>query len=110
MGRTILWWRCIVRALGLKGQDKNKCSCYRPILLGGIMVECLGCLLITEKPTTLRDGRVVCNECECWRIECEARHVLTLPHKRIYLEEIKTKRGEAAYNILRNEMLAVRAS
>jgi len=72
------------------------------------MVECLGCLLIIERPTTLRDGRVVCNECECWRIECEARHVLTLPHKRRYLEDIKTKRGEAAYNILRNEMLAVR--
>ena len=71
-------------------------------------MDCLGCLLITEKPVTLRDGRVVCNECECWRLECEARHAMTLRDKAEYLEGIKRKRGEAAYHLLRNEMLATK--
>ena len=69
-------------------------------------MDCLGCLLVTEKPVTLRDGRVVCNVCECWRLECEARHALKLPDRAGYLEGVKLKRGEAGYHLLRNEMLA----
>jgi len=69
-------------------------------------MDCLGCLLVTEKPVTLRDGRVVCNECEAWRLECEARLAMSLRGKAEYLEKIKLKRGEAAYHLLRNEMLA----
>ena len=76
---------------------------------GGIaMVECLGCLLVVEKPIILRDGRIVCNECKAWRLECEARHAMTLPDRAGYLEGIKRKRGEAGYHLLRNEMLAIK--
>ena len=80
--------------------------CPRNRILQGGYMHCLGCLLITEKPVTLRDGTVVCNECEAWRLECEARHAMTLRDKAAYLEDIKRKRGEAAYHLLRNEMLA----
>jgi hypothetical protein len=42
-------------------------------------------------------------------LECEARHVLTKPdaEKRVYLEAIGKKRGEAARQELREEMLAL---
>ena len=79
------------------------------ILQGGYM-DCLGCLLVTEKPVTLRDGRVVCNECECWRLECEARYALTLRNRVAYLEGVKLKRGEAGYHLLRNEMLEIKGN
>jgi hypothetical protein len=52
-------------------------------------MDCLGCLLITEKPITLRDGRIVCNECEAWRLECEARHAMTLRDKAGYLKDVR---------------------
>jgi hypothetical protein len=70
-------------------------------------MDCLGCNMIETSPVTLRDGRVVCSSCECWRFECEARHVLTKPNaeKRVYLEEIGKKRGETARHELRQEMI-----
>tara|TARA_R110000868_G_scaffold357075_1_gene618483 strand:- start:155 stop:382 length:228 start_codon:yes stop_codon:yes gene_type:complete len=71
-------------------------------------MDCLGCLLITEKPITLRDGRIVCNECEAWRLECEARHAMTLRDKAGYLKDVRAKRGDAGYHLLRNEMLAIK--
>ena len=73
------------------------------------MSDCLGCNLIETSPVTLRDGRIVCSSCECWRLECEARHVLTKPNdeKRDYLEAIGKKRGEAARQELRQEMIAL---
>lgn len=40
------------------------------------MEGCLGCEGISERPVGLIDGRVVCNECPDWRMECEARHIL----------------------------------
>lgn len=72
-------------------------------------MECLGCSYIETSSVTLRDGRIVCSSCECWRLECEARHVLTKPdaEKRVYLEAIGKKRGEAARQELREEMLAL---
>ena len=72
-------------------------------------MDCLGCNLIEISPVTLRDGRVVCSSCECWRFECEARFVLTKPNdeKRDYLEGIGKKRGEAARQELRKEMIAL---
>jgi len=75
-------------------------------------VECLGCGYIKTAPVTLRDGRLVCSSCEAWRLECEARHVLTLKNKAIkeYLEGVRAKRGIDASVALRNEMLALRAS
>jgi hypothetical protein len=73
-------------------------------------MDCLGCNLIETSPVTLRDGRVVCSSCECWRHECEARFVLTKPdaEKRDFLEGIGKKRGEAARQELRQEMIAIK--
>ena len=73
------------------------------------MMDCLGCNLIETSPVTLRDGRVVCSSCECWRLECEARFVLTKPdvEKRKYLEGVMVKRGEKAKAYLREEMVAM---
>lgn len=48
---------------------------------------------------TLSDGRNVCNFCEDYREECEARHVISLASKydrREYIDGITKKRGEAA--------------
>jgi hypothetical protein len=70
-------------------------------------MDCLGCNYIETAPVTLRDGRVVCSSCQAWRLECEARHVLALPHRRAYLDEIRAKRGVEAYHDLRNEMLSL---
>jgi hypothetical protein len=72
-------------------------------------MDCLGCNLIETSPVTLRDGRIVCSSCECWRFECEARFVLTKPNdeKRDYLEGIGKKRGEAARQELWQEMIAL---
>ena len=65
--------------------------------------------MIETSSVTLRDGRVVCSSCKCWRHECEARHVLTKPdaEKRAYLEGIGEKRGETARQELREEMIAL---
>ena len=73
------------------------------------IMDCLGCNLIEMSSVTLRDGRIVCSSCECWRHECEARFVLTKPdaEKRAYLEGIGEKRGEAARQELREEMVAM---
>lgn len=62
--------------------------------------ECLGCQRCETGPmVTLSDGRSVCNFCEDYREECEARHVISLPSKydrREYIDGITKKRGEAA--------------
>ena len=73
------------------------------------IMDCLGCNLIEMSSVTLRDGRIVCSSCECWRLECEARYVLKKPdsEKRKYLEAILKKRGEKAKEYLREEMIAM---
>ena len=73
-------------------------------------MDCLGCNMIETSPVTLRDGRIVCSSCEAWRLECEARHVLTKPdvEKRAYLAAIRENRGEAARQELRQEMIAIK--
>ena len=68
-------------------------------------MKCFGCSETAS--ITLRDGRIVCSSCQAWRLECEARHVLTLPHRREYLDEIRKRRGDEAYHALRNEMVAL---
>ena len=72
-------------------------------------MDCLGCNMIETSPVTLRDGRIVCSSCECWWFECEARFVLTKldAEKRDYLKAIGKKRGEAARQELREEMIAL---
>ena len=73
------------------------------------IMDCLGCNLIEMSSVTLRDGRIVCSSCECWRLECEARYVLKKPdaEKRKYLERVMVKRGEKAKSYLRDEMVAM---
>jgi len=71
-------------------------------------MDCLGCDLIETAPVALRDGRVVCSSCECWRLECEARMVLKRRDRKEYLEKIRQKRGVDAAVELRNEMLAIK--
>ena len=44
----------------------------------------------------LADGRTVCTWCRWWLIECEARHLLTLPlpERRQALDARQAKRGD----------------
>lgn len=68
------------------------------------MSMCLGCNEIEEHPKVLRDGRVVCNKCEAWRAECEARMVARIAstqQRREYLDSVERKRGKAAADALR---------
>ena len=75
-------------------------------------MESIDCNDIATALVTLRDGQVVNSSSEAWRLECEARHVLTLKNKAIkeYLEGVRAKRGIDASVSLRNEMIALRAS
>lgn len=64
-------------------------------------------------PVTLVDGRVVDSSSEAWRVECEARYLLTrmrLLARRAYLADIQKRRGDAAYNVLRDALIAVHAA
>ena len=68
---------------------------------------CLGCQRCeTEHVVTLKDGRVVCDQCPDWRHECEVRGTVD----RLYpdgaamgefLAEVEKKRGAAAAERLR---------
>ena len=66
-------------------------------------MECLGCELINTAPVTLNDGRVVCSSCRAWRLECEAREVLSKPleARKAYLEKVEERRGKAACDELK---------
>lgn len=74
-------------------------------------MSCDGCARFESgSRVTLVDGRQVCNCCEDWRVECEARHVLKMPSResrRGYIERIKTKRGEAAGRKLADAVMSV---
>jgi hypothetical protein len=69
--------------------------------------ECLGCERIAIAVVTLRDGRVVCDECESWRLETEAREVLGWPleKRRNYLSQMEAK-GKIRVVALKQEILA----
>ena len=41
--------------------------------------HCLGCNLIESSAVTLLDGKNVCSSCPAWRLETEAREVLSKP-------------------------------
>lgn len=47
------------------------------------------------KSATLTDGRLVCTWCMDWMIECEARHLLTMPltQRREAMAEREQRRG-----------------
>ena len=66
-------------------------------------MECFGCNLIESSAVTLLDARVVCSSCPAWRLECEAREVLSKPleARKVYLEKVEEKRGKAACDELK---------
>ena len=64
--------------------------------------------MTTDVSVTLRDGRVVSSSSEAWRLECEARTILTRKDRKEYLEKVRQKRGVDAAVELRNEMLAIK--
>jgi len=56
---------------------------------------------------TLIDGREVNSASEEWRHECEARAIAALPtlaQRRAWLDNIQSKRGQAAADALRSTM------
>ena len=75
------------------------------------MSECLGCQRCADGPVvTLYDGRVVCDFCEDWRAECEARFVLSMPDKmkrREYIAAVTAKRGAAGGQALSDLALKI---
>lgn len=71
------------------------------------MKQCQKC----ERPKTivLVGGESVCNYCEAWRMECEARSLLRLPLKerRSALVAREYKRGSKAVLALKQVMIDV---
>ena len=64
-----------------------------------------------EVSATLHDGRVVGSWSREWLIECEAKHLLTLPlwKRRDELEERTKKRGARAVEELKKIMASIHA-
>lgn len=72
-----------------------------------VTAGCLGCQRCETGPVvTLHDGRVVCNTCLDYRLECEARGLLSLslPARRLFLEKAEQVRGRDAVNQLKGIM------
>ena len=60
---------------------------------------------------TLLDGRVVCNECPDWRLECEARHILRVSRSDKKVRDALSERrdiGRKDVGRLREVMLKLR--
>lgn len=76
-------------------------------------MTCLGCQRCeTDHVVTLSDGRVVCDQCEDWRHECEVRDTVKRFYPdagsmKSYLAEVAKKRGAEAMERLRADCLAV---
>ena len=70
---------------------------------------CLGCNLIESSAVTLLDGKNVCPVCPSWRLECEAREVLSKPPeaRKAYLEKVEEKRGKAGCDALKAAISAI---
>ena len=72
---------------------------------------CLGCngIELTERLVTLHDGRIVCNTCQDWLQECEARELLAMGNQaRIdALSDRAKRRGKEAVERLRVVMAAI---
>lgn len=72
------------------------------------MTHCLGCSCVETAPVTLVDGTVVCNSCEAYRAECEARHILTMKPitvRQAWLADIEKRRGKTSADKLRADMM-----
>lgn len=73
---------------------------------------CSGCQrLETGQTVTLHDGRVVCNYCPDYRVECEARELLMKPlsARRSFLVGAERARGLDAVNQLKEIMQKLHA-
>jgi len=73
-------------------------------------MTCLGCNNIETAPVKLVDGRTVCNTCEDWRHECEARAIMALrstAERRAWLDTIEHKRGKPAREALQETIKAL---
>ena len=59
--------------------------------------------MMKERLVTLADGKQVPSHHEDWRMECEARHILSLPReqRQPYIDSCARKRGEKAAQDLR---------
>jgi hypothetical protein len=63
-----------------------------------------------DRQVALVDGRQVSNYSEDWRAECEARHVLAMANvhlRRIYLADVRKRRGDVAGKQLEDLVRAV---
>jgi hypothetical protein len=74
------------------------------------MNGCLGCQRIETEPQSLHDGAIVCSVCPEWRLETEARELLSRPltARREYLVKLDGNRKtlERA-ELLRARMTAI---
>lgn len=66
---------------------------------------------INEKDVALHDGTIVSNYSREWMMECEARHLLTLPlwKRREQLDAMEKKRGVVSVNKTKEVMQALHA-
>lgn len=66
---------------------------------------------INEKDVALHDGTIVSNYSRKWMMECEARHLLTLPlwKRREQLDAMEKKRGVVSVNKTKEVMQALHA-
>ena len=54
--------------------------------------DCLGCQRCEDRPMVrLWDGREVCNECDDWRCECEARRLLKIRSMKRIKKELEER-------------------
>lgn len=75
------------------------------------MTQCLGCSRCETGPVvTLDDGRTVCNYCEDFRHECEARYVMRMPtrrHRVEYIQQVSAHRGAESARALQATVYAM---
>lgn len=81
------------------------------------MSDCLGCSALSnpEYPrVTLSSGQEATTWCECWKLECAARHtealrVLQIPDRearQAYIGRVRASKGDLAADRLAEEVLA----
>lgn len=74
---------------------------------------CIDCTRLEEKTNLVRltSGVKVCSYCELWRIECEAKHLLSLPlsERRDQLDARVKNRGAKAVDELKTVMAEIHA-
>jgi hypothetical protein len=76
--------------------------------------QCIDCSRREEKTRLVQlvSGEKVCNYCELWKIECEAKHLLSLPltERREQLDARLTKRGVKSVDELKAVMAEIHAN